>query len=105
MLTLSDIDSVLKDYCSLDTIQIKTRRREVVYWRQLAHYFARELTAYSLAKIGRYYGKKCHATVIHSHKVITDECKFNKAVRKQVAEIEKQILLSSAHYHDAIPQL
>ena len=104
-MTFKEIDNVLKDYCSLDTIQIKTRRREVVYWRQLAHYFARELTAYSLAKIGRYYGDKDHATVIHSHRVIGNLCQVDKAIRKQVEEIKERILFVSGYYLEAIPQL
>jgi len=43
----------------------RTRKREYVQARQEFHYFLKELTAFSLVKIGELVGDKDHATVMH----------------------------------------
>ena len=54
---------------SIDEMHKKTRKREIVWARQLTMYFARNMTRLSWAGIGGYFDKD-HATALHSHKRI-----------------------------------
>lgn len=57
---------------SLALMQSNTRKREVVFARQLAMTLARKLTNCSLYTIGLMIGMKDHATVLHSSKTINN---------------------------------
>ncbi len=46
-------------------IIFNSRKRQHVYARSICFYLAREYTKLSLSKIGIFYGKKDHATVMH----------------------------------------
>lgn len=55
-----------------ERLKKKSRKREIVEARQLAMYLAKEYTTASLATIGYEIGKKDHATVLHSCKVVNN---------------------------------
>lgn len=76
---------------SLDAIQSKTRKREIVQARQIAMYFARNMTKHALAMIGAAIGGKDHATVLHACKTVEDLYDTDKTFRQHIVEIEKQI--------------
>lgn len=66
-----NFDLILKNVLSYSEIDkellfSKTRKREIVKYRQLCHYYAEELTIASLSTIGSYFGNKDHATVLNS---------------------------------------
>jgi chromosomal replication initiator protein len=58
----------------------RTRKREIVQARQLFHYFMKNGTNLSLAKIGELTGGHDHATVLHSNKTISNLLENNKDI-------------------------
>ncbi|MDR2064303.1 MAG: chromosomal replication initiator protein DnaA [Prevotellaceae bacterium] len=90
------IDKIKRTVCdyfglSIDIIYSKTRKREIVQARQIAMYFARNMTKHSLAMIGVEIGGKDHATVLHACKIVEDIYDTDKVFRQHVTEIEKRI--------------
>ncbi|MDR0420064.1 MAG: chromosomal replication initiator protein DnaA [Prevotellaceae bacterium] len=90
------IDKIKRTVCdyfglSLDAIYSKVRKREIVQARQIAMFFARNLTKHSLAQIGAEVGGKDHATVLHSCKTVEDLYETDKTYKQHVIEIEKRI--------------
>ena len=76
---------------TIDALKDKTRKKEVATARQVAMYFAKEYTDYSLKQIGQYFGGRDHSTVIHAvqsvHSLIDSDVSF----KKSVDELKKQI--------------
>ena len=70
----------------------KTRKREVVYARQLAMYFAKHYTSCSLATIGTEIGNKDHATVLHACKTIDNLYDTDRSVKTTVMDLTATIL-------------
>ena len=68
------IQKVICDYFDIpiEIMKSKTRKREIVQCRQLAMYFAKQLTKNSLAMIGKHCGNKDHATVLHACKTVNN---------------------------------
>ena len=90
------IDKIRHTVCghfglSIDAIQSKTRKREIVQARQIAMYFSRNLTKHALALIGAEIGGKDHATVLHACKTVEDLYDTDKAFRQHIIDIEKKI--------------
>jgi chromosomal replication initiator protein len=92
-LSIEYISKVVCDYFSMsvDTLQAKTRKREIVQARQIAMYFSKSLTKYSLASIGSQIGSKDHATVLHACKTVNNLKETDKNFRQYVEEIEKKL--------------
>lgn len=70
--TLQEIRSAANILFGVD-IALKTRKREIIRKRQIAHYVAHVKFRYSSARTGAILGGKDHATVLHSCKVISNE--------------------------------
>jgi len=89
------IQKVVCDYfdLSIDTLKSKTRKRNIVQARQLAMYFAKQLTKSSLANIGARCGGKDHATVLHACKTVNNLVDTDKDFRQYVNELEKKFTL------------
>ncbi|MDD3738123.1 MAG: chromosomal replication initiator protein DnaA [Lentimicrobiaceae bacterium] len=90
------IDLVKKsvfDYFDLpvEIINNKSRKRNIVQARQLAMYFAKKYTQYSLAVIGKHCGNKDHATVLHACKTVKNLIETDKQFKVYVEEIDKKI--------------
>lgn len=92
-LSIDYILIVVCDYFNLspEMIHAKTRKREIVKARQIAHYFSKSLTKSSLATIGAKIGGKDHATVLHSCKTVNNLFDTDKRYRFQIEEIEKKL--------------
>ncbi len=92
-LSIDYIAKVVCDYfnMSVDALQAKTRKREVVQARQLTMYFSKNMTKSSLASIGSQVGHKDHATVLHACKTVNNLKETDKAFRLCVDEIEKKL--------------
>jgi chromosomal replication initiator protein len=69
----------------------RSRLRQVVYPRQVAMYLARELTDYSLPKIGEDFGGKDHTTVLHSVSKVAAAMKKNQETKTQIQELNNRI--------------
>ncbi len=92
-LSIEYISKVVCDYFSMsvDALQTKTRKREVVQARQIAMYFSKSLTKFSLASIGAQIGSKDHATVLHACKTVLNLKDTDKNFRQYVEDIEKKL--------------
>ena len=92
-LSIEYISKVVCDYFSMpvDVLQAKTRKREIVQARQIAMYFSKSLTKYSLASIGAQIGSKDHATVLHACKTVNNLKDTDKNFRQYVEDIEKKL--------------
>lgn len=90
------IDYIQKVVCNyfdvaVDSLQSKTRKREIVQARQVAMYFSKNLTKSSLATIGSQIGGKDHATVLHACKTVNNLAETDKQFKYQIEEIEKKL--------------
>ncbi|OQY73980.1 MAG: chromosomal replication initiation protein DnaA [Ignavibacteriales bacterium UTCHB2] len=67
-ITIDDISRIICTQLNIpeNKIREKTRKKEIVLARQLAMYFAKELTKNSLKTIGLHFGGRDHSTVIHA---------------------------------------
>ncbi len=91
------IQKVVCDYFDLqiDTMKSKTRKREVVQARQIAMFFAKNMTKSSLATIGMHCGGKDHATVLHACRTVNNLIDTDKRFKAYIEELEKKISISN----------
>ncbi|NCG30613.1 MAG: chromosomal replication initiator protein DnaA, partial [Bacteroidetes bacterium] len=89
------IQKVVCDYFDLpiELMKSKTRKREVVQARQIAMYFAKQLTKASLASIGAHCGGKDHATVLHACKTVNNLMETDKRFRGYISDLEKKMAI------------
>lgn len=76
---------------SVDALKEKNRKKEVATARQVAMYFAKEYTGYSLKQIGQYFGGRDHSTVIHAIQSVHNLIDTDTAFKKTVDELKKQL--------------
>lgn len=71
-LTLEEVGRVVSEHFNvpIEFITQRTRKRDVVEKRQIAHYFATIYCKKSLAAIGQHFGHRDHATVLNSRKTV-----------------------------------
>lgn len=72
-------------------VQGKSRRQPLVSCRQIAMFLCRELTDLSLPKIGRAFGGRDHATVIHSVNKVKQEIRSGGDVSERVESLSKAL--------------
>ena len=75
----------------LDELKAKTRKKDIVVARQVAMYFAKEYTKYSLKSIGYHFGGRDHSTVIHAVQAVHDLRDSDKRFRASFEELEKKL--------------
>ena len=94
-ISIDYIQKVVCDYfdISLDLINSKTRKREIVQARQLAMFFSKKHTKNSLATIGLQCGNKDHATVLHACRTVNNLIETDRRFRIYVDEIDKKLKL------------
>ncbi len=92
-LTVGRIQQVVCEHFKIpeELLQTKTRKREVVQARQLAMYFSKNYTKYSLSYIGNQIGKKDHATVLYACKAVTDLIETDRNFKILVEEIQRKL--------------
>lgn len=78
---------------SLDELKQKTRRREVVYPRQVLMTLMRENTDLSYKQIGDLFGNRDHTTVIHSLNTINDLRFSDPTVKDEVNYLQVRLSL------------
>lgn len=76
---------------SVNDLKDKTRRKEVATARQVAMYFAKEYTDYSLKQIGQYFGGRDHSTVIHAVQSVHNLIDTDKSFKRTVEDLKRQI--------------
>lgn len=75
---------------SVKEMQSRTRKKDVVFPRQVAMYLSRLHTTQTLADIGRAFGRD-HATVLHAIKVVSDRILRDVSVSSQVDLLNKKV--------------
>lgn len=92
-LTIEDIVSKVADYYGVEpeSINTRSRKREVVLVRQVAMYFSKKYLDLSTAKIGLYIGNRDHATVLHACKTVANQADTDKQFRTELSEIENSL--------------
>ena len=76
-----------------DDLISKRRTRNVTFPRQLAMYLCRELTDWSLPKIGEIFGGRDHTTVIHSYEKINRERLEDSKLANLLSDLSSRITL------------
>lgn len=92
-ISIEYIQKVVCNYFQLpvEVLSSKTRKREIVQARQIAMYFAKNMTKASLASIGATIGGKDHATVLHACKTVNNFLETDKRFKEDLMEIEKRL--------------
>lgn len=92
-ITIQDIQKVVGQYYSvrIEDFSAKKRTKSIAYPRQIAMYLSRELTDFSLLKIGEEFGGRDHTTVIHAHEKIANDIKSDPTFKQEVENLEKEI--------------
>ncbi|WP_127587564.1 chromosomal replication initiator protein DnaA [Paenibacillus koleovorans] len=98
MITIQDIQMRVGEFYGLKIEDFKARKRTkaVAFPRQVAMYLSRELTDYSLPKIGDAFGGRDHTTVIHAHEKISNAVQQDQELYKIVHNITEKIKNPSA---------
>lgn len=93
VITIHDIQKVVGAHFNvkLEDFKAKKRTKTVAFPRQIAMYLSRELTDFSLPKIGEEFGGRDHTTVIHAHEKITKLLQSDAQLQKQIKEINVQL--------------
>ncbi|HEY4389999.1 MAG TPA: chromosomal replication initiator protein DnaA [Paenibacillus sp.] len=97
MITIQDIQQRVGEYFNLKMEDFKARKRTkaIAFPRQIAMYLSRELTDFSLPKIGDAFGGRDHTTVIHAHEKISQQIKNDQELNKVINNITEKIKNSS----------
>ena len=82
---------------SRDDMFKKTRKREILFSRQLVQYFCKVFNLSSLATIGKKTGDKDHATVLHSYKTINNLIDTDKHIAEKVKKYHSQLLFTDKY--------
>lgn len=75
---------------SYKDLQSRSRKKIITFPRQVAMYLGRKHTEESLDLIGKTFNRN-HATVIHAVKVVTDLCRRDTSVRRQVEILDRKM--------------
>ncbi|MBC7425420.1 MAG: chromosomal replication initiator protein DnaA [Bacteroidia bacterium] len=96
-ISIEYIQKLVCDYynVSVENVKSKTRKREIVQARQIAMYFAKDLTKASLKNIGTHFGNRDHSTVIHACQTVNDLMDTDKKFRHDVDELNKRIRINT----------
>ena len=88
--TILDIQKTVGEHFNmrLEDFAAKKRTRAIAFPRQIAMYLSRELTDFSLPKIGAEFGGRDHSTVIHAHEKISTMLKDDKSLQQDVQDIK-----------------
>lgn len=92
-ITIQDIQKVVGEYYGvrIEDFVAKKRTKSIAYPRQIAMYLSRELTDFSLPKIGEEFGGRDHTTVIHAHDKIKKDIDNDPTLRQEIESLEKDI--------------
>lgn len=86
------IEEKVSEYFSVsaDQLKAKTRKKEIVIARQVAMYFAKEYTDFSLKSIGEYFGGRDHSTVIHAIQAVNDLIETDNRFKTSIQELQNR---------------
>ncbi|KAA1039515.1 chromosomal replication initiator protein DnaA [Macrococcus equipercicus] len=92
-ISIQDIQTIVGSFYNvrMEDFTAKKRTKSIAFPRQIAMYLARELTDYSLPKIGEEFGGRDHTTVIHAHEKIKKQIEHDAGLKKEIDNLEKEI--------------
>lgn len=92
-ITITDIQEAVAGFYDIQIgdFSSKKRTKSIAFPRQIAMYLARELTDYSLPKIGEVFGGRDHSTVIHAHEKISKMLNQDEIFKQELEQIENKI--------------
>ncbi|WP_106495687.1 chromosomal replication initiator protein DnaA [Lentibacillus sp. Marseille-P4043] len=93
VITIAKIQQVVgeKYDVKLEDFAAKKRTKQIAFPRQIAMYLSRELTDFSLPKIGEEFGGRDHTTVIHAHEKISKMLENDTLLDKDIENIKEQL--------------
>lgn len=93
IITIQDIQQRVGEFYGLRLEEFKARKRTkaVAFPRQVAMYLSREMTDFSLPKIGDAFGGRDHTTVIHAHEKISQQLKIDQELYKVIHTLTEKI--------------
>ncbi|OEF99628.1 chromosomal replication initiation protein DnaA [Vulcanibacillus modesticaldus] len=93
VVTINSIQKIVAEHFNLkpEDLTGKKRTKSVAFPRQVAMYLVRELTDYSLPKIGEEFGGRDHSTVIHAYDKITNQLKNDSVLEKTIKTLIEKI--------------
>lgn len=91
--SLDLIENLISTYYSIAIADLtgKSRSRPLVHARQVAMYLCREMTDATLVAIGRKFGGRDHATVLHSCRKIESLIKNKREILQEVTELTNMV--------------
>jgi chromosomal replication initiator protein len=93
VITILDIQQKVGEYYGIRLEDFKARKRTkaIAFPRQVAMYLSREMTDFSLPKIGEAFGGRDHTTVIHAYDKITVNIQQDQELYKIIHNIKEKI--------------
>ena len=90
--TIDQIKTRVAEHFDLRLADMTSKRRpaNIAFPRQVAMYFARELTKSSLCEIGDAFGGRDHGTVIHAHRLVRERIKKDDKTRQVISYLDGQ---------------
>ena len=92
-MSIENIQKVVADFYKIKVADMYSDRRpaNIAKPRQIAMYLARTLTAHSLPEIGKNFGGRDHATVMHAVRKIKQQCLSNAELNHEIHVLEQMI--------------
>ena len=93
MISILDIKTAVGEHYNirLEDFSAKKRTKSIAFPRQVAMYLSRELTDFSLPKIGEEFGGRDHTTVIHAHEKIASMFKNDQQLQQDIKQIRSML--------------
>lgn len=84
--------AVCKHYgIKMSDMESSKKTNNIAYPRQIAMYIVREMTDYSLPKIGQFFGGKHYTTVLYAYEKIENDQKIDKNLREIIESIKETV--------------
>ncbi|MBS4207173.1 chromosomal replication initiator protein DnaA [Bacillus sp. FJAT-50079] len=96
VVTILDIQKMVgAEYnIKLEDFKAKKRTQSIAFPRQIAMFLSREMTDFSLPKIGEEFGGRDHTTVIHAHEKISKLLQTDSDLQSKIEEIRESLTRS-----------
>jgi len=90
-----DIDFIQKSvseyfHIPIEQLKAKTRKKEIVNARQVAMYFAKTCTNFSLKAIGQHFGGRDHTTVLHAIDTVNSHLENDDKFKEIISDLQKK---------------
>ncbi|GAA4403247.1 chromosomal replication initiator protein DnaA [Nibrella viscosa] len=89
-INIDTVQEVTADFFGVTVADLKSksRKRELVYPRQVGMFLAKEKTGLPLKSIGYHFGGRDHSTVIHAIQAVNDMINENPATREAIEKLK-----------------